>query len=124
VRELTSRSCGLSIEQVLTRLNAYTKGWWNYFQHAEVAAGFRSINYWIRRRLRAIIWKHWQNPRTRVKELKRLGISHLKALLTECSREGVWRMSHADGVIKWVVMAMPNAYFDSLGLFLPAPRFA
>ena len=120
MRELTSRSCGLSIEQVIARLNAYTRGWWNYFQHAEVAAGFRSINYWIRRRLRAIIWKHWKNPRTRVKELKRLGISHLKALLTGCARKGAWRMSK----VKWVVIAMPNAYFDSLGLFLPGPRSA
>lgn len=120
VRELTGRSCGLSVEQVIARLNAYTRGWWNYFRHAEVAAGFRSINYWIRRRLRAIVWKHWKNPRTRVKELKRLGISHLKALLTGCSRKGSWRMSK----VKWVVVAMPNAYFDSLGLFLPGPRFA
>jgi RNA-directed DNA polymerase len=120
VRELTGRSCGLSVEQVIARLNAYTRGWWNYFRHAEVAAGFRSINYWIRRRLRAIVWKHWKNPRTRVKELKRLGISHLKALLTGCSRKGPWRMSR----VKWVVVAMPNAYFDSLGLFLPGPRFA
>lgn len=120
VRELTGRSCGLSIEQVIARLNAYTKGWWNYFRHADVAAGFRSINYWIRRRLRAIIWKHWKNPRTRVKELKRLGISHLKALLTGCARKGAWRMSK----VKWVVIAMPNAYFDSLGLFLPGHRSA
>jgi len=99
VRELTCRSCGLSVKQVIARLNAYTRGWWNYFQHAEVAAGFRSINYWIRRRLRAIIWKHWKNPRTRVNELKRLGISHLKAFFTGRARKA-WRMSHADGVIK------------------------
>ena len=120
VRELTSRSCGLSVEQVIARLNAYTRGWWNYFRHAEVAAGFRSINYWIRRRIRAIIWKQWKNPRTRVRELKRLGISHLKALLTGCSRKGPWRLSK----VKWVVIAMPNAYFDKLGLFLPGPHSA
>jgi RNA-directed DNA polymerase len=120
VWELTTRSCGLSVEQIIARLNAYTKGWWNYFRHAEVAAGFRSINYWIRRWIRAIIWKYWKNPRTRVKELKRLGISHFKALLTGCSRKGAWRMSK----VKWVVIATPNAYFDKLGLFLPGPRSA
>ena len=26
--------------------------------------------------------------------------------------------------VKWVVIAMPNAYFDQLGLFLPGPRSA
>jgi RNA-directed DNA polymerase len=115
VRELTIRSCKLSIEQVIAQLNAYKRRWWNYFQHAEVSAGFRSINYWIIRRLRAIIWKHWKNPRTRVKALKRLGISHLKAILTGCSPKSAWGMNK----VKWVFIAMPNAYFDKLGLFLP-----
>ncbi len=46
--------------------------------------------------------------------------SHLKALLTGCARKGAWRMRK----VKWVVIAMPNAYFDKLGLFLPGPRSA
>jgi len=46
--------------------------------------------------------------------------SHLNALLTGCSRKGAWRMSK----VKWVMIAMPNAYFDKLGLFLPGPRSA
>lgn len=120
VRELTGRNCGLSIGQVIARLNQFIKGWWNYYSHADVAAGFRSINYWVRRRLRAIIWVQWKNPRTRVKELKKRGVYHLHALLTGCSRKGAWRMSK----VKWVVIAMPNAYFDQLGLFLPGPRSA
>ena len=120
VRELTGRSCGLSMEQVIARLNTYIKGWWNYFRHADVAAGFRSINYWITRRLRAILWKHWKNPRTRVKELKKRGIYHRHAVLTGNARKGPWRMSK----VKWVVIALPNAYFTSCGLFLPGPRTA
>lgn len=120
VRELTGRSCGMSIEQVIERLNRYTVGWWNYFRHAEIAAGFRSINYWIVRRLRAILWKHWKNPRTRVKELKKRGIYHRHAVFTGCSRKGPWRMSK----VKWVAFALPRAYFISLGLFLPGPRTA
>ena len=118
VRELTGRSCGLSIEQVITRLNTYLNGWWNYFRHAEIAAGFRSINYWIIRRLRAILWKQWKNPRTRVKELKKRGIDHRHALSVGCSRKGPWRMSK----VKWVAFALPKAYFVSLGLFLPGPN--
>jgi len=44
VRELTSRSGGRSIEQVIYQLNQFLKGWWNYFGKADVAAGFKSIN--------------------------------------------------------------------------------
>lgn len=117
VRELTGRSCGLSIHQVIERLNRFTKGWWNYFCHAERAAGFRSINYWLIRRLRALVWKQWKNRRTRVRELKKRGIYHRHALSTGCSRKGPWRMSK----VKWVVIALPKAYFSSLGVFLPGP---
>ena len=55
VRELTSRTGGRSLSQVIYRLNRYLKGWWNYFGKADVAAGFKSINYWIIRRLRSIV---------------------------------------------------------------------
>jgi RNA-directed DNA polymerase len=120
VREITGRSGGKSLEQVIYLLNQYLKGWWNYFGKAEVAAGFRSINYWIIRRLRAIVWKHWKNYRTRVRELKKRGIPHSKALFVGCSRKGPWRMSK----VKWVAFALPRAYFISLGLFLPGPPSA
>jgi len=81
---------------------------------------FQFLNYWVRRRRSAIIWKHWKKTRTRVKELKKRGIYHLKALLTGCCRKEAWRMSN----VKRVIIAMPNACFDQLGLFLPGPRSA
>lgn len=117
VRLLTSRSGGKSLQQVIDRLNQYLKGWWNYFGRAEVAAGFKSINYWIIRRLRAIVWKQWKNYRTRVRELKKRGIPHRQAVQNGCSRKGPWRMSR----VKWVAYALPRAHFISLGLFLPGP---
>jgi len=120
VRQLTSRSCGISLEAVIYRLNQYLSGWWNYYGKAEVAAGFRSINYWIVRRLRAIVWKQWKNYRTRIRNLEKLGIPHEIAVFVGCARKGPWRMSK----VKWVVFAMPTAYFVKLGLFLPGPPSA
>lgn len=120
VRELTSRSGGRSLEQVIYSLNQYLKGWWNYFGKADVAAGFKSINYWIIRRLRSIVWKQWKNYRTRIRELKKRGISHSNAVPVGCSRKGPWRMSK----VKWVAFALPRAHFISLGLFLPGPASA
>jgi RNA-directed DNA polymerase len=114
VRELTSRSCGRSIWQVIQKLNEYVRGWWNYYRHTETHAFIRSLNGWIMRRLRAIIWKHWKNRRTRIRELKKRGIGHTYAVRTGCARKGAWRMSR----VKWVIIALPNAYFKSLGLYL------
>ena len=114
VRELTRRTCGRSIWQVIQKLNEYIRGWWAYYHRTEARSFLRSLNGWIIRRLRAILWKQWKNRRTRIRELKKRGISHAYAVRAGCSRKGPWRMSR----VKWVVMALPNAYFKSLGLYL------
>jgi len=116
VRELTDRNCGRSIHQIIFLLNQYLRGWWNYYRITQGISMFRSINGWIMRRLRAIYWKQWKNPRTRVRELKKRGIFHRQAVTTGNARKGPWRMSR----VKWVIIALKNEYFRrNLRLFLP-----
>jgi RNA-directed DNA polymerase len=114
VRELTGRSGGRSIWQVIQKLNEYVRGWWAYYRHTETSSFIRSLNAWIMRRLRAIYWKQWKNRRTRIRELETRGVYHDTAVRAGCSRKGAWRMSR----VKWVVIALPNAHFKSLGLYL------
>jgi RNA-directed DNA polymerase len=117
VRELTKRKSGKSIHQVIYNLNEFLRGWWNYYRITQSTNRFRSLHGWIMRRLRAILWKQWKNPRTRVRQLKKRGISHKSAVMTGNARKGSWRMSR----VKWVIIALPNNYFRRvLGLFLPA----
>ncbi|MCK5802061.1 MAG: group II intron reverse transcriptase/maturase [Lentisphaeria bacterium] len=115
VREITGRKRGRSLQQVINELNAYTGGWWNYFGIVESRNRLRPLDHWIRRRLRAVIWTHWKNRRTRVTELLKRGVYHDYALTTGCARKGAWRMSGA----KWVHIALPDSYFRSLGLVFP-----
>ena len=114
IRDLTGRSCGRSLWQVIQKLNEYVRGWWTYYRRTETYSFIRSLNYWIMRRLRALLWHQWKNRRTRIRELKKRGVPHLKAVFAGCSRKGPWRMSR----VKWVHMALPNAYFTSRGLYL------
>ncbi len=115
VRELTDRNCGKSLQQVIEQLNQYLRGWWNYYRLTEARHIFKSLNGWIIRRLRCLVWKQWKNPRTKVRNLKKLGISHKYAVSCGNARKKHWRMSR----VKWVVIALPNQYFISKGLFLP-----
>lgn len=115
VRELTDRNCGKSLQQVIEKLNEYLRGWWNYYRLTEARYIFKSLNGWIIRRLRCLVWKQWKNPRTKVRNLKKLGISHKHAVTCGNARKKHWRMSK----VKWVIIAMPNQYFISKGLFLP-----
>jgi group II intron reverse transcriptase/maturase len=115
VREITARRRGRSLLQVISELKEFMNGWWNYFGITESFNRLRPLSHWIRRRLRAIIWKHWKNRRTRVGELLKRGVSRDFAVTTGCSRKGPWRMSK----VKWVQIALPDSYFTSRGLVFP-----
>ncbi|MCD6200012.1 MAG: group II intron reverse transcriptase/maturase [Deltaproteobacteria bacterium] len=115
VREITARRRGRSISQVIGELKQFMSGWWNYFGITESFNRLRPLQHWVRRRLRAVIWKHWKNRRTRVRELLKRGVSRAYALTTGCARRGPWRMSK----VKWVQIALPDAWFKSLGLVFP-----
>jgi RNA-directed DNA polymerase len=115
VREITARRRGRSISQVVGELKEFMSGWWNYFGITESFNRLRPLQHWVRRRLRAVIWKHWKNRRTRVGELLKRGVYRDQALTTGCARKGPWRMSK----VKWVQIALPDSYFKSLGLMFP-----
>lgn len=115
VREITSRQRGRSLSQVIGELMGFVKGWWNYYSITESFNRLRPLSHWIRRRLRAVVWKQWKNRRTRVRELLKRGVFRKFALTTGCARKGPWRMSN----VKWVNIALPDKYFASLGLVFP-----
>ena len=66
----------------------------------------------IRRRLRMCYWKRWRYPRTRSRELMRLGVSRRQAIRHGKSRKGYWHMAKtiASGV------GMTNAWLQEQGL--------
>jgi group II intron reverse transcriptase/maturase len=115
VRELTNRSSGKSLDQVVKELNMYFRGWWNYFRLTEARHILKLLKTWIIRRLRCLVWKQWKNPRTRVHNLEKLGIDHLNAVICGNARKKYWRMTK----VKWVAIAMPELYFIKKGLYLP-----
>lgn len=115
VKELTKRTIGRSPQRVIKELSEYLRGWWGYFSAVDSLSQLSGIANWIRRRLRSLLWKQWKNRRTRVSELHKRGISKEQALRTGCSRKGAWRMSQ----VKWVMIALPNRHFTSLGLVIP-----
>ena len=111
---------GKSLAQVIYKLIQYLRGWWNYYRLSEARSIFKSLNGWIIRRLRCLLWTQWKNPRTKVRNLLKLGISSKHAFLSGNARKKMWRMSK----IKWVIIALPNKYFLERGLYLPGNQSA
>jgi RNA-directed DNA polymerase len=112
VRELTRRTRGISIEQMVEELGRYLRGWIGYYGFCETPSVLKDLDSWIRRRLRCVIWKQWKRGRRRYEALRTRGISRDLAAQTAGSTHGPWRISRSPALS----YAFPNAYFTSLGL--------
>jgi hypothetical protein len=73
VRELTRRTRGRSLAQIVKELSVYLTGWRGYFGFCETPSVLRNLDQRTRRRLRAIVWKQWKRGPTRFAELRRCG---------------------------------------------------
>lgn len=111
IRQLTGRSGGRSMAQVVDRLKAYLPGWKAYFAMAQTPGAWRELDEWLRHRLRAIQLKHWKKPRTIYRELKALGATDGVAKQVAANNCRWWRNS--DRLLKTVLTI---AYFDRLGV--------
>ena len=113
VREITRRNRGVSMKCRVEELSAFLRGWRAYFGFCQTPEVFESLDSWMRRRLRAVQWKQWKRPQRRCTELLKRGVSWEFAVTTAASAHGPWHLARSQAV----QVALPNAYFDSLGLF-------
>lgn len=112
IRELTSRSGGRSIAQVVATLRSYLIGWRSYFRLADTPRVFAQLEEWLHRRLRAIHLKHWKRGSTVFRELRRRGVSQHVAAMAARFTGNWWRVAgHAA-----LHLALPTSYFDQLGV--------
>jgi RNA-directed DNA polymerase len=112
VRELTSRTRSVSIERMAEELTRYLRGWIGYFGNCETPSVLRSLEEWTRRRLRSAIWKQWKRGRTRFTELRKRGVGQDLAARAAGSAHGPWQLANSPAL----AIALPNAYFHSLGI--------
>jgi len=112
IRELTRRTRGVSIERMAEELTRYLRGWIGYFGKCETPSVLQGLEEWTRRRLRSVIWKQWKRGTVRFAELRKRGVGKDLAACTAGSARGPWRLANSPALAK----ALPNAYFDSLGI--------
>jgi len=111
VRQLTRRSGGRGMAEVIARVRPYLLGWKAYFGLAQTPGIWRSLDEWLRHRLRAIHLKHWKRGTTLFRELRRLGAPTQVAKRVAANSRRWWRNS--DGDLKRVLTI---AYFERLGV--------
>ena len=112
IKEITSRSWGVSMPRRLTELRRYAVGWLNYFGISHTYRQVLALDQWLRRRVRLCYWKQWQRPRMRRRQLIALGISPEEVSKASRSRRGYWWMS-GNGIVQ---RALSNAWLREQGV--------
>src|SRR5215831_4576519 len=78
VRALTGRHRGVSLERMIGELVPYLRGWAGYFSFSQ-SRELPSLDGWIRRRLRCVVWVQWKTRGQRYRELRRLNVPERSA---------------------------------------------
>jgi len=93
LKELTRRNQGRNARKVMENVKSFIRGWMGYYYVADMKRTLMSWNEWLRRRFRMYIWKQWKKPRTKVMNLKKLGIPEWQAYQWGNTRLGYWRIA-------------------------------
>jgi RNA-directed DNA polymerase len=112
IRELTKRTRGISMTQMTKEVADYIRGWKAYFGFCQTPTVLDTLDRWLRRRLRCMIWVQWRRGRVRFDRLYELGVSREKAQKTAGSALGPWHIANSPIMTD----AFPPSYFDSIGL--------
>jgi len=119
IREITNPTWSISMNERIQRLNQYLTGWIGYYALADTPSVLEGLEEWIRRRLRLCLWLQWKRVRTRIRELKALGLKKSQAKEIANTRKGAWRTTKTPHLHK----ALGNAYWQSQGLMSLTQRY-
>lgn len=93
IRQLTCRSGGRSLPDVMDRLRSYVLGGGAYFRLAQTPKVWRELDKWLRHRVRAIQLKQWKRGKTMYRELMALGAKPDVARQVAANSRRWWRNS-------------------------------
>ena len=94
LKELASRKRVQKLPISLDKIKVYMRGWLNYYGIADMKKLINGLNQWLCHRIRMCIWKHWKKPRTKIRNLQKLGAPFDLAYQAGNCRRGYWWMTN------------------------------
>ena len=112
IRDTTRRAKGVSMETTIAELAPYLRGWRSYFGFCETPDALMYLTRWVRLRLRAAMWRQWENSAPSPRGFARTG-----GPSAPCQQHGgQWPRPRYLARAKALSVGLSNAYFKSLGL--------
>ena len=113
LRAIFRRGRGRNMGRLITEeLNPVIRGWGNYFSLTRVKKIPEELDFWIRRKLRCILWRQMKKPKTRAKRLMKHGLDKTRSWMSAGNQRGAWWNAGASHMNQ----AYPITYFNKLGL--------
>jgi RNA-directed DNA polymerase len=120
LRETTRRNRGISLERMVAEANRFIIGWVTYYRDARCRSTLEDLDGWLRRKLRCVRIKQCKSPSAIAAFLRKNGVRERPARQLASSGKGWWRLSSSEQAKR----AMPNDWFDNLGLVRMAGHHA
>ena len=108
IRRLTPRNHSKNVDQQISELNRFLRGWINYFRIANIKKFLEEAMSWIRRRLRMKQMREWKSWKGLHKELRRRGYKG------EFEKISMYRWRNS--ISPPIHLALPNVWFKQKGL--------
>lgn len=119
LRELTRRSAGRNLGEVIRQVNQKCTGWIQYFQMARMKGFMQDIGQWLRRRLRCLRLKQCKRVHAIARFLVSLGEREDSAWMLALSGKGWWRLADTPQAHR----AMDLRWFQDAGLIDPEAAY-
>lgn len=116
---ITKRNRGVNVRKVMQEIKVYMTGWLNYYGIASLKTKMREWDEWLRHRIRAYIWKQWKKPKTKLKNLMKLGVPEYYAHMAANSRRGYWFTVNTGAVTRGIT----NERLTRAGFFERSPAY-
>ena len=119
LRAITKRNRGVNVRKVMQEIKVYMTGWLNYYGIAFLKTKMREWDEWLRHRIRAYIWKQWKKPKTKLKNLMKLGVPEYYAHMAANSHRGYWFTVNTGAVTRGIT----NERLTRAGFFERSPAY-
>lgn len=120
LKEITGRSKSMSMGQRMEKLRQCIIGWVNYFNMADMNKLAKTLDKWLRRRIRMCIWKQWKKVKTKYVNLVKLGITKSKAWEYANTRKSYWHTANSPILAR----TLTNEYLEKNGFVSISKRYS
>ena len=126
LKTITRKTTPSSLSERIRKLKEVQRGWLNYFRMGSIKGKLKTLDSWLRNRLRYCIWHDWKKIERKRKNLIRLGVDKHHAYAWSRTRMGGWRVAQSPILITTITLQrlQKKGYESMLDYYFKvAPQF-